>query len=56
MRVELERETENNGRRSVTLAANDRARKPETIQAWIKTLQLALRWLKEKEDDPAGNS
>lgn len=47
MKVELQRQTDN-GRRSVLVTANDIAREPTTIRAWIEMLQIAERWLRER--------
>ncbi|MEH2525829.1 MULTISPECIES: hypothetical protein [unclassified Bradyrhizobium] len=53
MKVELDRRT-SDGLRMVTLTANDSAKLPETIRAWIKMLQIAERWLQEgkRKDNP----
>jgi hypothetical protein len=48
MKVELERST-TNGNRSVTLIAGDTATHSATIRQWIRMLQVAERWLREKE-------
>lgn len=44
MKVQLERSNKN-GRREITMFASDSTDDPETLDAWIKTIQLAKRWL-----------
>lgn len=44
MKVQLERSNKN-GRREITMFAGDSTDDPETLDAWIKTIQLAKRWL-----------
>ncbi|MEY9179680.1 hypothetical protein [Bradyrhizobium sp. USDA 313] len=48
MKVELERTT-NDGGRSVRVVCNDTAKRPETLQQWIRMLRLAERWLAERK-------